>query len=176
MLGLIDAILGGALLVAGRKIFWLFVGAVGFIIGIEIASRFFHGSELLTLIIGLGLGVIFAVLTMLAERIAIGIAGFLGGGYLLLTLAGAFGLDKGALTWIIFIVGGLIGLALIGWLFDWALITISVFAGASLIINAFHLQSGTGGVVFLILAAIGFAIQASALRREKHPVQSSERR
>ena len=40
MLNVINLILGGALLVAGRKLFWLFVGAAGFVTGIQLATRF----------------------------------------------------------------------------------------------------------------------------------------
>ena len=79
MLGILDIILGGALLLVGRKLFWLFVGAIGFVIGIQVATRFFHGSELITIVAGLVLGIIFAILAIFLESIATAIAGFLGG-------------------------------------------------------------------------------------------------
>ena len=101
------------LLLAGRKLFWLFVGGIGFVIGIQVATRFFHGSELTTIVAGLVLGIIFALLAIFVESAHIGVAGFLGGGYVLLSLIALFGIDKGAVTWIAFIIGGLIGLALI---------------------------------------------------------------
>ena len=167
MLNFIDAILGTVLLVAGRKIFWLMVGVIGFIIGAQIATRFFHGSELTTLIAGLMLGIIFAGLAIFLESLAIGLAGFLGGGYILLSLAGLFGLDKGLLTWIIFIIGGIIGAALIATLLDWALIIISSLAGASMIMNAFHLQMLLAGLAFVVLLLIGISIQAAALRQDR---------
>ena len=171
MLAFINAILGGALLVAGRKLFWLFVGAIGFIIGVEAATRFFHSSDLITIIAGLGLGAIFAVLAIFIQTLAIGVAGFLGGGYILLSLAGLFGLDKGALTWIVFIVGGIIGAALVAVLFDWALITISSLAGSSMIVRAFQLGRSTDALIFIILLMIGVAIQGSALRAERRGTQ-----
>jgi len=167
MLNFINAILGSALLVAGRKLFWLFVGVIGFIIGVQVATRFFHGSDLMTIIAGLGLGVIFAVLAIFVETLAIGIAGFLGGGYILLGLAGWFGLDQGVLAWVIFIVGGIIGAALIATLFDWALILISSLAGSSMIINAFHFGRLMAALIFIVLLFIGMAVQASMLSMEK---------
>ncbi len=167
MLNFVNAIFGGALLVAGRKLFWLFVGVIGFIIGVEIATRFFHGSDLITLIAGLGLGVIFAVLAIFLETLAIGIAGFLGGGYILLSFAGLFGLDKGLMTWVIFIVGGIIGAALIASLFDWALIIISSLAGSSMILNAFHFGRLIAALIFIVLFFIGVAVQAATLSQEK---------
>lgn len=167
MLNFINAILGGALLIAGRKLFWLFVSVIGFIIGVQVATRLFHGSELITLLVGLGLGVIFAILAVFAETLAIGIAGFLGGGYILLSLAGLFGLDRGPVAWIIFSVGGVIGAALIASLFDWALIIISSLAGSSMIINAFQFGRLMAAVMFVVLLFIGIAVQASTLSAEK---------
>ena len=174
MLNLINALLGGALLLAGRKIYWLFVGAAGFAAGILLSSRFFHGSEWMTILVGLGLGILFALLAVFVQGLAIGAAGFLGGGYILLTLAGMFGLDKGALAWIIYLVGGIIGVTLIGVLFDWAIITISSLVGASMIVEAFHLQRVAGGVVLLVLVIIGVAIQGAALRGAKREHRESD--
>ncbi len=167
MLGFINAILGTILLVAGRKIFWLMVGVIGFIIGVQVAARFFHGSEITMLIAGLVLGIIFAGLAFFVESLAIGLAGFLGGGYILLSLAGLFGLDKGITAFIVFIVGGIIGAALIAVLLDWALISISSLAGASMIVDAFHFRLAAAGLIFFILVIIGVAIQGSALRQER---------
>jgi hypothetical protein len=165
MLGFLDVILGGALLLVGRKLFWLFVGAIGFAIGIQVATRFFHGSELMTIIAGLVIGVIFAVLAIFVESIAIAIAGFLGGGYILLNIITLLGLDKGVWIWIAFIIGGIIGLAIIAFLFDWALITISSLAGASMVISGFNIASVTASVVFLVLFFAGVIIQGSELRK-----------
>ena len=167
MLNFINAVLGGALLVAGRKLFWLFVGVIGFLIGVQVAMRFFHGSESTTLIAGLVLGAVFAVLAIFVETLAMGIAGFLGGGYILLSLAGLFGLDKGLTMWIVFIIGGIIGAVLIASLFDWALIVISSLAGSSMVVNAFRFGRLTAALIFIVLLLIGIAIQASTLSNEK---------
>ena len=167
MLNFLNALFGGALLIAGRKLFWLFVGVIGFIVGAQIAIRFFHGSELITIIAGLVLGVIFAVLAIFLGTLAIGVAGFLGGGYILLSLAGVFGLDKGIMTWVIFIVGGIIGAVLIAFIFDWALIIISSLAGSSMVVNAFHFAKSISVVMFIVLVFIGIVVQASTLRAER---------
>jgi len=168
MLNVINLILGGALLIAGRKLFWLFVGAAGFVTGMQLATRFSQGSDVLALIIGLVIGVIFALLAIFLQALVIGIAGFLTGGYILTVLATMLGLDvTGAMTWIIYIIGGVIGLTLISFLFDWALITLSSLAGASLIIQAFFPQGAAGGILFFVLFIAGIIIQGSILRRER---------
>ena len=166
MLTFINVILGGALLVAGRKLFWLFVGAAGFITGFQLTTRFFQGPEGVAIIVGLVVGLIFASLAIFLQTIAIGIAGFLAGGYILPTLTAMLGLDALALTWIIYIVGGIIGVLLVSFLFDWAIITLSSLAGASLLVGAFQSQRGANGLIFLILFIAGVIIQGMILRNE----------
>jgi len=168
MLNVINLILGSALLIAGRKLFWLFVGAAGFVTGIQLATRFWQGPELLAIIVGLVVGVIFALLAIFLQALVIGIAGFLSGGYILTVLAAMLGIEvTGVTTWIVYIIGGLIGLLLVSFLFDWALITLSSLAGASLIIQSFGPQGAMGGLLFFVLFILGVLIQGSILRRER---------
>jgi len=167
MTSLINIILGGVLLMAGRKLFWLFVGAAGFVTGMQLATRFTQSSEGFAIIIGLVIGLIFAVLAIFLQRIAIAIAGFLAGGYILTALAGMLGLDAGAFVWIVYVVGGIIGVILVSLLFDWALITLSSLAGASLVVQSLFPQNATGGLIFIILFIIGMLIQGSVLRHER---------
>ena len=167
MLNVINLILGGALLVAGRKLFWLFVGAAGFVTGIQLATRFWQGSDVLAIIAGLVVGVIFALLAIFLQTVAIGAAGFFAGGYILTVLAGMLGVGGDTFSWIVYIIGGILGVILVIFLFDWALITLSSLAGASLIIQAFFTRGATGGLFFFILFIAGVLIQGSILRRER---------
>ncbi len=167
MLNFISLVLGGALLLAGRKLFWLLVGAIGFVIGVGLATRYFQGSELTTILIGVVLGVVFAALAIFLESVAILIAGFLGGGYVLVSIAALLGLDNGSMPIVAFVVGGIIGVALIAFLFDWALISISSLAGASMVVGAFNFSSSTASLAFLGLLLAGVIIQGTVLRNEK---------
>ena len=166
MLSIISLILGVALLVAGRKLFWLFVGAAGFVAGLQLATQFWQGPELLAIVVGLVVGVIFALLAIFLQGAAIGVAGFLAGGYILTVVADMVGLSQGAFSWIVYVIGGIIGLLLVIFLFDWALITLSSLAGASLVIQALLIPSGIASVVFLALVIVGIVIQGSMLQRE----------
>ncbi len=165
MLSALDILFGGALLVAGRRLFWLFVGAIGFIIGVEASIRLFRGDELATILAGLVLGVVFALLAVFVESLAIGLAGFLGGGYIALSLAGLLGMDSNSVGVIAFVVGGIVGVILIIVLFEWALITISSLAGASMVVTGLRLAGSSAGTAFLILLLAGVIIQGLALRR-----------
>ncbi|HLF75416.1 MAG TPA: hypothetical protein VI524_13760 [Anaerolineales bacterium] len=167
MLGLVNLILGAALLVAGRKLFWLFVGAAGFITGMQLASGLLQRSEAVAILIGLAVGLVFALLAIFLQRIAIAIAGFLAGGYILTALAGMLRLEGGFVFWILYVIGGIIGLILVSLLFDWALISLSSLAGASLIVQGLFAESPAGGLIFFIILIIGVVIQGSVLRQER---------
>ena len=166
MIELINILLGGALLLAGRKLFWLFVGGIGFVTGLQFAANFWQGPDTLALVFGLIVGLIFALLAVFLQTIAIGIAGFFAGGYVLTALAGMLGMDTSAIFWLIYVIGGIIGLVIVIYLFDWAIITLSSLAGASLLLQALFSQSGAGGVIFAVLFIIGIIVQGSVLRSE----------
>jgi len=93
MLNVIHLALGGALLLAGRKLFWLFVGAAGSLTGIQLATRFWQSPDLLAIIVGLVVGAIFALLAIFLQDLVSGLAGFLIGGYILTALAAMPGMD-----------------------------------------------------------------------------------
>jgi len=167
MLFLINAILGGALLVLGRRLFWLFVGIAGFVTGVQVANRVFQGPEEQAIIVGVVLGLGFALFAIFAQTLAIGVAGFLTGGYVLLALTAIVGLDRGPFAWIIYLVGGVIGFMLVLWLFDWAIITLSSLAGAALVVQAFNFQNVLAGVVFVLLVLAGVIIQGLTFRYQQ---------
>ncbi len=166
MTGLISVLLGIALLVAGRRLFWLFVGALGFITGLQLAALVPQMSQTTALLIALILGVVFALLAVFLQRIAVMIAGFLAGGFVLTTLANRLGVETLSFPWALYIVGGLIGILLVMLLFDWALIILSSIAGAALILNAFSSgQTAAGGIVFILLVLAGIIIQGFLVQR-----------
>jgi len=167
VLPIVNIVLGAALLVSGRKLFWLFVAAGGFIAGIQFADRFLRGPEWLTLFIGIAFGIVFALLAVFLKSFAIGLAGFVLGGAILSGLAGSLGLNDGGTNWILFIIGGVLGIIFVSLLFDWALIGLSSFAGASLLVQSFNLKNPASGLAFLALIILGVVIQTSSMRKDK---------
>lgn len=170
MLALVSLTLGIGLLTAGRKLFWLFIAAAGFMAGAQLATRVWGGSELTSIIVGIALGLVFAGLALFFKSLAVGIAGFLGGGTALLSLAGFVGLDSGVTAWVVFFIGGLIGIALLSQLFDWAVIFLSSIGGASLVTQAIGLPDFAGSAAFIVLIIVGVAIQGKVLSEEKKHV------
>ncbi|MFZ5910856.1 MAG: hypothetical protein ACOYYU_12650 [Chloroflexota bacterium] len=166
-MSILNALIGAALLLAGRKVFWLFVAGAGFVAGLSLAARLVRGPDWLTLLIGLGVGFLAALLAVFAQRFAIGLAGFLAGGYVAMQFLPLLNLDHGWLPWLAFLLGGVIGVWLVGAFLDWALVILSSLAGASLIVQAFDQHRGLGFLLFALLVAVGISIQARELRKEK---------
>lgn len=157
--GLVSLLVGFALLVAGRRLYWLFVGALGFIAGLQLASLLPQISDTAILIVGLILGIGLALLAILLQRIAVAIAGFLAGGFILTTLAARLGPELDVSPWVLYLIGGLVGVILVLILFNWALITLSSMAGAALILQGFSEELPAGGVIFVLLVLAGIIIQ-----------------
>lgn len=159
----ITLIIGIALLVLGRKLFWLFVGAIGFLGGMQFATAYLQGyGENIVLIAGLIGGLIGIVLAIFVQKVAVLAGGFIGGGYLALnivqgTMPEAAG---GQAAWIAFVVGGILGAVLVGVLFDWALILLSSFVGALLVVQSTGLGPNAAPIAFFVLAAAGVFVQA----------------
>ena len=73
---------GVLLLLMGRKLFWISVAALGFIIGMTYAPRFFPDQpQSVIVIISLIIGLLGALITSMVQRFAIGISGFAAGAY-----------------------------------------------------------------------------------------------
>ena len=164
----VQIILGIVLLIAGRKLFWLFVGALGFVIGLMLATRFVStDSQILLLVIALVAGLIGAGLAVAVQSFAVGVAGFLAGGYGLLTLLSGLNWDFGNFQWAVFVVGGVLGAILVSVLFEWALIILSSLTGASLLVQSFKVQDGMATVILIGLFVVGLAIQSGIQYRER---------
>lgn len=171
---LILHVLGGvAILLFGRRLFWLFVAVVGFLASFELVPLLLPGRpDWVVLLVSVVAGVGGALLAIGLQYVAAAVVGFVAGSYgsvpLVLLLFG-----HGA-SWIPFL-GGIAGAVLMLLLFDWTLIVLSALAGARAVLLAFGLQGGTGVLVWLALAAVGIAVQASMLapaaplRRRRDP-------
>lgn len=166
-MALIIVIIGAALLFFGRKVFWLFVAGIGFMTGMSMAASTFNGPEWLNVTIGLIVGFIAALLAVFMQHFAIGLAGFLGGGYLAMQILPLLNLEINWLPWLVFIIGGIIGVILVNAVLDWALIILSTLAGSSLLIETVDLPRIFSVLGFLLLVAIGVSMQARDLKREK---------
>jgi len=164
---ILSIVLGGVLLFFGRKLFWLFVGALGFVAGLEAGRQFLHGTPHATLFLGaIILGLIGVALAIFIQKFAIGLAGFVAGSYFTQVLlnttvthihqAGHFH----QFAWMVILAGGLIGLVLMLAVFEWALIVLSSFLGAHLLVHSVHFLALYSAIAFTGLAVVGILAQA----------------
>lgn len=163
-MAILNILIGVGLLFFGRRAFWLFVAAAGFLAGLSLANNLLDAPESVGLIVGLVIGILAALFAMAVQRFAISAAGFLVGGYIALQALPLLNLEGGWASVVAFIVGGLIGLILVGIFLDWALISLSSLAGAALIIDALNMEAGLGTLVFIILVVVGVVFQARELQ------------
>jgi hypothetical protein len=155
----VTLVIGIALLTMGRRLFWLFIAVVGFYFGLMIASRFLGNFEGTALPVAIILAVGGAVLAFFVQRLALGAAGFLIGGYLALTLLAPDTMEFGLPMVAIFFAGGLIGALLVALIFDWALVILTAFTGTVLIVDSLPLQPPLLTLLFAIIFLVGLAFQ-----------------
>ncbi len=166
MITLLRLIAGVALLTLGRKLFWLFVAAIGFETGAFIATRLLHSeSDVLVFVVAIIAGIIGALLALFIENIVVTLAGFLAGGYLLVRALDLLRLSPGQLDWLVYLIGGIIGAAVAILVLDWALIILSSLSGATIITTAvlrgFQIELVTIVILFIVGVAIQFGIWQS---------------
>jgi hypothetical protein len=167
-LPIISVLVGFALLFFGRRLFWLFVAALGFAIGLQLAPYLSQTPPpWLSLLLSLGLGLLGALLAVMLQKLAIGIAGFLVGGRVAVAVVAALMANYAHYSVITFVVGGIIGALLLVALFDWALIIFSAIEGARLIAGTVHLPSTGATVLVIALALFGIFVQTAMFRRSR---------
>ncbi|MDX1687000.1 MAG: hypothetical protein R3248_03370 [Candidatus Promineifilaceae bacterium] len=183
-MSLIQAVVGFVSLFFGRLLFWLFVGAAGFVVGFELALAFLGDQAIwLVLLVALIAGVLGSIVATFAQRLAVAIAGFVAGGYFLLNLVRMLGTAGGppnTVSVVLYVTGGLIGAVLVSLLFDPSLIVLSSALGATLLTQAagnwLDLGRVAGIAVFVLLFVAGVFVQwgAQGRRRERREGQVRE--
>ena len=158
---IVYCLVGIILLITGRRLFWLFVACAGFVAGFEYASTVAgFQSQWVLFSIAFAAGIAGALLAIFIQSVAIGVAGFLLGGYASIAMLNLLELLSRQYFWPAYIVGGVVGLLLMVAIFDNALIFLSSIAGASLIVQSLSFSSPTKIIAFLVLALAGAAFQA----------------
>jgi hypothetical protein len=175
---ILSVVLGIILLTMGKKLYWLMVGAVGFVIGLALATQYLQlDPPWLIYIVALVAGVMGAVLGIFVQRFAIALVGFIVSGYGVMYVAGLFGLKDEPFIWMAFIIGGIVGLLLVASVFDWALYILSSWAGATLITRTvtggIGMNETLGLIVFFVLFVMGIILQAGLFKEtpKEQPVE-----
>jgi hypothetical protein len=158
-ISLFPIILGVLLLFLGRKIFWLFAGAVAFIAALTFIPKYATIQQPTLFYICLAVGVIAATAGVFLQKIVLRGAGFIAGGYVFFGLWEKL-MPNQALPWYLpFLIGGVLGALLLSFLFDWAMIILSSLTGAFLIVQALKLEQNMQLIVLVALAVVGIVAQ-----------------
>jgi len=160
---LIELLLGGVVLLAGRRLYWLLVAIAGFLAGMLIVNAEFTGQPAwMTLLVACGMGVLGALVALLLQRLAFALMGLFTGAYLGLAVAQAANLAQwSALCWLI---GAALGVLAAVLLTDWALIGLSAAMGAAVIAPYLSNDRTLQPLIVLGLLVLGVVVQARQLR------------
>jgi uncharacterized membrane protein YuzA (DUF378 family) len=161
------ALIGAVVLLFGRQVNWLFVGVIGFLLGANLAGMILGEESTLTIAFSAITGLTGMLMAVFMQKLALDAAGFLASGYALAGLLNFAGIDVGELTWLVFLIGGVIGALLVLTWSNWALIILSSLTAAHLIIGAFDLTPPLDKLAYIGLILLGIAVQSAMLQRDQ---------
>jgi len=166
-MNLIQIAAGILLLFLGRKMFWLFVAIVGFIMGMTYAPKLLPTQpQSVILVISLIAGLFGALLVSLLQKFAVALAGFVAGGYIVFYLTQTFAFTAGENQWLIILAGALLGAVLAGSMFDWALVLLTSASGATMISQGTGAGMPLSAILLIGLFIFGVIAQANIKAKE----------
>lgn len=171
--GLLALVAGAVLLAFGRRLYWLLLGLIGFLVAAAVTTGPLDGEPTLTrLLIAVVAGLIGVMIAIFLQKLAVGLVGsFVGGAAMAMVL----GVEAekwyrvGAGQGLALLLAAIAGAVLAAWLFDLALIAGSSFVGAGLIVDALGIGDGGAGggrlLLFALLVLVGIAVQTGVTAR-----------
>ena len=152
---------GIMLLALGSRLFWVFVGCVGFVAGWQLSQQYFgFEPSWMTWAAALLCGLAGTLLALFFQKLAIVVGGFAAGITIGAHLAYMMGVTS---TSVIPILGGIVGAISLFVLFDWALIVLSSVVGSTLVVQSFSWNPQAETVLYLVLIVFGIWFQAALL-------------
>jgi len=165
---ILTTIIGLAILVMGRQIFWVFIAGLGFALGLLISTQFYNAQyEWQILLISTLVAIVGAILAYTVQRLAAGIAGLATGWYLTIVIINYLNPHLGQFESLIPYIVGIICGILLFFFFDWGVIIASSFAGSAIIVSGITLAGNVEMALLVMFAVIGIAIQAIWFMQEK---------
>ena len=170
-------ILGLFELLFGRKLFWVLVAIGGFLLGWFLVPAVWETVVLWErVLIGLLVAVVFALLSLLFVRVMVTVAGFFAFGAAAVMLVRYLGAEAAAGSvafWLAYVIGGLVGAALLFLYLDWALIVLTSLGGAAAAAGGIIHVAGGGPywvewVLFVVLAVVGIGVQARMFKARSY--------
>ena len=169
MMIIFEILLAILLIFAGRKLFWILIASIGFVYGAYFAKILLQdSSQWIVFAVALAAGVLGVLIVFFVQRLSIILIGFMGGGYIAVSLIQELGLDSiGMASWAYFLVGGVIGVIILAIVFEWALIVISSLLGAAIILVTINFNSLLERMIFSILFIFGVVFQLRHYKKKE---------
>lgn len=165
---LLQILAGIVVLLAGRRLFWLFIGAAGFFAGVLLADTYLGvDSEVLRWIAGLSVGFLAALAAVFLQRMAVALGGALVSGYAVYWYLGLTWQPFETWHWLLVAAAVVIGFLVAQVVFDFGLIFLSSLGGATLILENLDADPQVSRWLFLVLVVLGAATQAASLPQRK---------
>jgi hypothetical protein len=153
--------IGAALIVAGRRLFWLFVGAVGFFAFSRLAREYLGSEHPDWVLIGSAIaGIAGAIFAIFLQKVAVGLAGAAMGVYALDQVFRHSMETYPSVGLLLLAVAAIVGALVTVAVFEWALIFLTSLLGAHLLAQLVDVQRGWLILYYVALVAIGVGIQS----------------
>jgi hypothetical protein len=174
MLNIAKGVFGGLMLFLGRDMDWLFSLGLGLLVGLSMTPLLAADSpQWMFILLVVAVGVISVLPYLVYPEASYIVTGFFFGGFLLAgygsnLLEAFFGVGLSGSTWMIFIVGAVIGAAILGLTKEWGVMFATALAGAFLVSDIFPSLSPVAK--YLVAGGLfitGSIIQAVIMRVEK---------
>ncbi|MGD8831049.1 MAG: hypothetical protein PVF57_10640, partial [Pseudomonadales bacterium] len=147
-------------------VFWLAVGLVGFLFGVELGGAWFADqSDWIITLAAVGLGVLGMVMAIVLERVAIALAGFYAAAYVALIVGRLSGHE--VLPFFVPIAAGVVGAIATALLTDPAIIALTALFGSAAAASAMDLDPIPRALAFAALALLGSLAQYAVLVRRR---------
>ena len=176
------AVAGLVLLLFGRRLYALVLGAAGFTFGWSLAPLLDAGPQL-QLGAGVLLGVLAAMLAFFVQKMLLSVSGFVLGLFVSWWLVSAGAVHLGGLELVLILLSGFLGAFLMRALFGATLVVLSSFVGASLLIEAWGVSGPLAMASWFGAALLGILLQTRARgdakerrKRERKRRRKKERR
>ena len=144
----IFVVLGIGCLVAGKKLWWVVIGILGFYLGVQGAEALGTASQNMIFIVGTIAGAIAALLARSFANIVGIIAGFVIGGYIAASYAAQLGIASPGQELVFFILLGIIFAQFMHAGTDFAIIIVTSILGAAMVpVSYTHLTLPTKRIV-----------------------------
>jgi hypothetical protein len=156
----ISTTIGFLMLVLGRQFYAFFVGGYGFLASSYLLTRYHYSNSLVDLLVtSLLIGLFTGLASLILKRWLAVLACFVAGGFALFNLPQVLGGNPTWLSWQLFLMVGLICVALtVAW-FDFMVIVLSVVSGAVLIVENVKFGDINQLTMLILMLGFGLAVQ-----------------